>query len=290
MKQVAGSGSQVGKTPMPTRYPLPATRFIVTGCIGALIAHAFWLTSVPFETLKTLFHELGHTIVAWLLGYPAIPAFDFLFGGGFTNYGEFHLPIALAVAAGFVYAGWRLQEHPPLLATIGTVSLVWLIVVTKEWRRETVIASAGVVFELLLAATFLFMVVANVGWRMPDIERPLGALVAFFVQFDSWVFALRLIRDQDFLEWYEAGKGGALMNDLQLIALNLKIYLGIDATTQTVAKLLLFFSLFPLPIAYWLAIRWSSERTRATPVSISRAETAPTLRRNQPSSRFEPKA
>lgn len=132
---------------------------------------------------------------------------------------------------------------------------MWLIIVTKGWRRETAMASAGVIFELLLAATFLYMVIANVGWRIPEIERPLGAIVAFFVQFSSWIFAIRLIRDREFLGLYQEGKGGALMNDLEVVALNLKIYLGMNATIQSLAKLLFVLSFVPMSVAFWLALR-----------------------------------
>lgn len=250
-----------GQPPPAVRLSAPRVaqrtpwKLLAFGFVGALIAHAFWLTAMPLEILKTLFHEIGHAVAGWLLGYPAIPAFDFMFGGGITHYGQFHLSIAIAVAAAMGYLGWRLRSNPKAIAIIAAIFLVWLIIVTKEWRRETVMASAGVIFELLFAATFLYMAVANVGWRMPEIERPLGALIAFFVQFDSWIFAMRLMRDQDFLEWYQQGKGGALMNDLEVVALNLKIYLGLDTTIQSMAKLLFVFSFVPLSAAFFLAMR-----------------------------------
>jgi len=36
------------------------------------------------------------------------------------------------------------------------------------------------------------------------------------------MFAMRLRSDVDFLAWYREGKGGALMNDLEVVALDLK--------------------------------------------------------------------
>ena len=35
-----------------------------------------------FHPRCTIVHELGHTAVAWLFGFTAIPAFDFQYGGG----------------------------------------------------------------------------------------------------------------------------------------------------------------------------------------------------------------
>lgn len=264
-KQVAGSRSQVGtaKVGVPTTDLPPATprvgpyelKLLAIGIAGGLLAHAFWLLGIPFKTLQTLFHELGHAIVAWLLGHAAIPAFDFLFGGGFTNYGEFHLPIALAAAGLFAYLGWKLRQNPAAVAVIAAMFVVWLICVSSAWRRETVIASAGVAFELIFAAIFLYMALAGVGWKLPQVERPLAAVAAFYIQFDSWMFAMRLMRDPDFLAWYKEGKGGALMNDLELVALNLKIYLGWNTTVESVAKMLFLFSFLPMAVAVWCYLR-----------------------------------
>jgi hypothetical protein len=230
-------------------------KILAFGAIAAAVAQFFWITRAALGALKTLFHEIGHALVAWLLGHPSIPAFDFMFGGGLTHYGEFHVSLALAIGAGILYLGWRLRRNTAAVTTIAVVFLVWLVIVTKAWRRETAMAAAGVVFELVLAAVFLYMAIAAVGWRAPEIERPLAVMIAFFMQFSSWIFALDLIRDSDFLEIYKQGKGGALMNDLEVIALNLRIYLGIEATIPGLAKLLLLFSFVPLSVAFWLALR-----------------------------------
>jgi hypothetical protein len=234
----------------------PAYKLLIFGVIGALIAHAFWPTAAALGALSTLFHETGHAVAAWLLGHPSIPAFDLMFGGGITHYGQFHVSLALAVAAGLGYLGWRFREDTNVLIVLGAVFVVWLVIVTKEWRRETVMASAGAIFELLFGATFLFMTIANVGWRMPEIERPLGAIVAFFALFKIWIFASGLMGDQEILDSYMRGKGGAMMNDLEVIALNLKIYLGIGATVTGLAKLLILFSPIPYVLAFVLARKY----------------------------------
>jgi hypothetical protein len=225
---------------------------VLLGLVGAVIAHLFWPLRAALLTLKTLFHEIGHAVAGWLFGYPAIPAFDFIFGGGMTHYNNFQPFLALLVAVAFAYAAWRFRENTPVVTAIAVIFLLWLVIVTKEWRRETVLASAGVAFELILGAIFLYMALSGRGWRRPEIERPLGAMVAFFVQLYSWIFAFQLIRDVDFREWYREGKGGALMNDLEVVALNLKIYLGMNTSIEGVAKMLVLFSLIPPAVAiYW---------------------------------------
>ncbi|HLJ73404.1 MAG TPA: hypothetical protein VKU62_02380 [Thermoanaerobaculia bacterium] len=99
------------------------------------------------------------------------------------------------------------------------------------------------------------MALAGIGWRNPDVERPLGAFVAFFVQINMIFFCRRLINDPDFLDWYRQGKGGALMNDLESIALDLHIHTPFNPGIQGVARMLLLFSFVPLIVAVLLYLR-----------------------------------
>jgi hypothetical protein len=100
---------------------------------------------------------------------------------------------------------------------------------------------------------------SGVGLRAPEVERPLAAFAAFFVQIHSMLFAWKLTRDTDFLEWYREGKGGALMNDLEVIALDLQIYAKLNPGIVGVARMLIFFSFIPIAVAliwYFQRARW----------------------------------
>src|SRR6185436_11151598 len=61
-----------------------AQRAVASGLALALIVYVVPLLRFVFHTLITLVHEHGHTISAWSFGIPAIPAFDFVYGGGVT--------------------------------------------------------------------------------------------------------------------------------------------------------------------------------------------------------------
>ncbi len=228
------------------------------GLAAAIVAYAIPLTRMMFSALVTLFHELGHAVVGWLMGHPSLPAFDFVYGGGFTHMGQFRVTIATAVGLAFAYLLWLFRENRRSMAIVAVIAAVWLFFVTKEWRRELAFSSAGHVAEFILAGIFFYKSLAGVGWKHPEIERPLGAFVAFFVQIHSTLFAWRLLRDQDFLAWYREGKGGALMNDLEVIALDLQIYLGLNPGIAGVTRMLLLFSLLPAVIA----LVWYFERAR----------------------------
>ena len=228
------------------------------GLAVAIVVYALPFTRFVFSAIVTLFHELGHAIAGWLLGHPSLPAFDFVYGGGFTHMGQFRLTIAVAIAIGFAYLLWLFRENRRSMTIVGVMALIWLVLVTKEWRRELAIAGAGHAFEFVLAGIFFYKALAGVGWRSPEFERPLGAFIAFFVQIHSTLFAWRLINDPDFMSWYREGKGGALMNDLEVVALNLQIYLGINPGIIGVTKMLLLFSVMPTVVA----LVWYFERAR----------------------------
>jgi hypothetical protein len=228
------------------------------GLLAAIVVYALPFTRFVFSAIVTLFHEFGHAVAGWLLGYASLPAFDFVYGGGMTHHGPFRVSIAVAVGLGFAYLGWLFRENKKSVAIVVVLFLFWLFLVTREWRREITFASAGHLAEFILAGILFYKALAGVGWRAPEFERPLGAFVAFFVQIHSTHFAWRLIRDASFLDWYREGKGGALMNDLEVIALDLQIWLGYAPQIEGVAKMLLVFSVLPTVIA----LVWYFERAR----------------------------
>jgi hypothetical protein len=241
-------------------------RTLAIGLGLAIVVYVIPFLRFVFSAVLTLFHELGHAVVGWLLGHPSLPAFDFVYGGGFTHQGQFHLSIAVAVAAGAGYIAWLLRRNRRALIVLGIVFAVWLLFVTREWRREIVIAAAGHAGEFVLGAIFFYRALTGSGLRLA-VEKPLSAFIAFFVQINLMGFCWKLMHDADFLSWYLGGKagGGELMNDLEIVALDLKIYLGIDADVPRVACWMLVFSVVPIAIALLLFLN----RRRATELAES---------------------
>ncbi|MFL6244377.1 MAG: M50 family metallopeptidase [Thermoanaerobaculia bacterium] len=236
----------------------PEIKILGFGLAAAIFVYWIPFTRFIFSTIVTLFHELGHAVMGWLMGYPSIPAFDFVYGGGLTPHGEFRRSIAIAIAIVFAYFAWLFRENRKSLMIVGAIFLVWLFFVTREWRRETIFAAAGHGGELILAGIFFYKALSGTGWRAPEFERPLGAFVAFFVQINTTLFAWRLLHDAAFLDWYREGKGGALMHDLEVIALNLQIWTGASPGIEGAARGLLVFSMLPTVVA----LVWYFERSR----------------------------
>jgi len=234
-------------------------RILGGGLAAAIVVYIIPFTRFVFSALVTLFHEFGHAVIGWLLGHPSLPAFDFVYGGGMTHMGEFHPSIAVLVACGFGYLAWLFRTNRTSLAIVLVLFAIWFVFVSREWRRELAFSAAGHVSEFVLAGILFYKALAGVGWKNPDVERPLGAFVAFFVQIHSMHFAWRLMHDAEFLDWYREGKGGALMNDLESIALDLQIRFGIQPGIEGVARMLLLFSFVPIGVAlvwYFQRARW----------------------------------
>ncbi len=228
------------------------------GLVLAIIANVIPFVRFVLSAIITLFHELGHAVMGWLLGMPAVPAFDFVYGGGITPHSRFQIALALLIAGGFGYAMWIFRGNRTTLTLIGVVFLIWLFFVSSDWRREFAFGAAGHLSEFILAGILFYQALSGVGWRIPEIERPLGAFVAFFVQINSMLFAWRLMHDPDFVAWYRQGKGGMLMNDLEGIALDLHIHTPFNPGIEGVARMLLIFGLVPITVA----LLWYFQRSR----------------------------
>jgi hypothetical protein len=232
-------------------------RVLGIGLTLAIVVHAIPFMAFIFHPIDVLVHELGHAIAGWLFGYPSIPSFDFVYGGGITPHGAHQIAIALLVAGGFAYLGYLFRDNRRTVALIAAFFLVWLFIETSEWRRLLVIEAAGHASECIFAGIFLYMAIAGVGWRVPEVERPLGAFVAFFLEITMIRFCLDLMRDADFLEVYKQGKGGMLMHDVDAISADLTIHTAWHPSIQTLARLLLIFSFVPMGIALLLYFRRS---------------------------------
>jgi hypothetical protein len=218
----------------------------------ALVLYALPLVRFVLSPLAVLFHEFGHTVASWLLGHPAVPAFSFVYGGGFTHQQNFQLPLALLVAGGWIWLGWMFRGDARRLVLVGAGAAFWLFVVSSAWRREALVASTGHLGELVLAGVLLHMALANRGWKAPEIERPLGAAVSFFVAIHSFHFGWKLRNDQGFLADYLQGIGGALMNDLESLSLDLYNFTGVKLSVPDLAGWLMLFSVLAPTIAIGL--------------------------------------
>ncbi len=201
--------------------------------IGAGLALALVLfapLTFLFSPLITLIHELGHAVTAWLFGYPAIPAFDFLYGGGVTLHGD-RWPILLWLIYGGLAGGaWWYRRNRLTLMVLGgfTVIYSWFAL---SGMHQALFVAMGHGFELIFAGIFLYRALSGFGCRY-SFERPLYGMLGFFIVFYDLRFAWRLIFDPVEQAIYREGKGGILDHDFvrlsqEYVHLDLAITVGL---------------------------------------------------------------
>jgi hypothetical protein len=193
-----------------------ARNALLIGAGLAALVLALPFVRFVFSYMTILVHELGHAIFAWLFGYPAIPAFDFHYGGGFTSYENRKTLLLLLIFAGWACAIWAYRRHRPGLAAVaGLAGLYTLVALTP--LHEQLIGFMGHGTELIFAAIFLYRALSGSAVRLP-VERPLYAFVGWFILASDVRFALGLIWNPAERQLYADAKGGGDWMDFSQIA------------------------------------------------------------------------
>jgi hypothetical protein len=202
--------------PEPRTLDRQGKIILVTTPLAALLCFAIWWFQWTLNTFKTLVHEMGHAMFGWLFGYPSFPAFDVLWGGGVTLHIDRH-PVLLAViftgilALLYVYRANRTT----LALLVGLLGIYALLAFTS--LHSLIIVFMGHGTELLIAGIFLYRALSGRA-VVHAVERPLYAVIGFFLVFSDLGFAYRLIGSASFREEYTCAKGGCIDMDFVRIA------------------------------------------------------------------------
>jgi len=217
--------------------------------VGAVLAGL--VLAVPFlrfvfSYLTILVHELGHAVFAWLFGYPALPSFDFYYGGGFTSYESRKTLLLALVFTGWIAALYLYRNHRAGLLAVGTLAGLYTLCALTP-LHEHLIGFMGHGAELVFAGLFFYRALSGSAVKIP-LERPLYAFLAFFIVASDARFALGLVRSPLERQLYAEAKGGGDWMDFSLLARGL----GVELTT--VAGLFFLLALAVLPLT-WLVYR-----------------------------------
>ncbi|MGA7935584.1 MAG: hypothetical protein WCA35_18685 [Kovacikia sp.] len=227
----------------------PALNALTAGLLLAILLSLSDQVRFLLHPLITLVHELGHTFFAWIFGYFAIPAFDFIFGGGITfQSSERSILLLGAIAAGLIYLFYRYRNNYPTSRFLLGFTVIYGICAFTP-IHEILIKLMGHGFELIFAGIFLYRAVSGLGCRTP-IERPLYGMLGFFILLSDLRFAVGLITDPNLRATYEEGKGGLLDNDFVLLA---KDYFNVDLF---VVILFFLFCCLLTPVVTYLLFRY----------------------------------
>jgi hypothetical protein len=214
------------------RLDRDAVRSLAWGTGAALV-----VTLIPFSRfvasyLAILVHEFGHAVAGWIFGYPAIPAFDFLFGGGVTFHTGRNGAMLFCVYAVIGAVAWWARRRTTLLLVVGIVAALHAILSLTR-AHEAIQVAAGHLSELAFAAYFLHRAIDGTRLRTPA-ERPAYAFAGSFLVLQAVAFAWRLATSDAARVEYGAAKGGGHWMDFSRLA---NEFLGCEL--ETVARLYL---------------------------------------------------
>jgi hypothetical protein len=189
---------------------------IAAGLVLGILVTAIGLTNFLLHPLLTLVHELGHAAMNWLFGYFAIPAFDFMYGGGVTMSFSRSALIMTAIYGGLGYLFYRYWHNTLTARVLLGATLIYLICAYTP-IHEILILYMGHGFELLFAIIFLYQCASGLGCPL-SVERPLYGMLGSYVIFNNVQFASDILMSPTARAMYEAGKGGVLDNDFVRLA------------------------------------------------------------------------
>ncbi len=196
--------------------PRASARALAVAAGGGALFAAVPLLRFFGSFLSTLIHEFGHTVVAWAFGYPSIPAFDFVYGGGVTIHDARNPGLLILAGGAFLFAcGW-FRRNAWVLAGLGALATAYLLLAFTG-GHEFLIVAAGHGCELLLAGLFVYRGVTGSACRV-EAERPCYVAAGTFVALHAAAFGARLATSPEFRALYEDAKGGGGWMDLSRIA------------------------------------------------------------------------
>jgi membrane-associated protease RseP (regulator of RpoE activity) len=216
----------------------------------ALLASALPQLRFIFSYLTILVHEIGHALTAWLFGYPAIPTFDFTYGGGMTLQSARFWPLLLVPLGLLAWMGWQHRENPRAKWAWAAAGIVFLLLAISPAHRHLMVLM-GHGNELIIATVFMYRALSGSAIKVPA-ERSLYAACGLFIVFESLRFGWGLMTSEELRYMYEQAKGGGHWMDFSQIA-------GEFAVRVKTLAAVFFMGALAVPAIAWLLFRYREQ-------------------------------
>jgi len=211
-------------------------KFMIAGCLIAVFLNLplynyihdkdwFWTENFIFSALAlcleymgTFFHELGHTLFAWLYGYPTIPVFDFAHGGGLaiSISGQSYIVMGAAIIL-IGYGAYMLRDFLPLVIGLGILAVFILATGFSEDWHMSVADFMGPGAEALVAGFLLTRALLDISPGGVT-ERLLNAVFGFGLLFQVLIKGVALLQNDAYRLVYFEQKGTHGFGDFDKIA------------------------------------------------------------------------
>lgn len=193
------------------------------GFLLAIILRSFAILRILFHGFQVIVHEIGHAIAHWLFGYPAIPAVNILYGGGITiSLGQSPLVLGLIYGCFAFFLYHFRYSRRRFILLVGFVGIYTFFLLTPLSKILMIFMGHGM--ELIAIVICLYFAIGGYFCRL-DIERPLYAMLGFFLLFSDWENFREIIFNPDFRDFYEQGIGGVIDNDFVILS---RDYFNVD--------------------------------------------------------------
>lgn len=198
--------------------------------IAALAISSSWLTYF-IGLFSTMVHELGHTVAGWFFGYPSIPSFDFLYGGGITIQHDRIWMLAGIIVCLLCWYIFKFRRNIILAMMLAGGLLLYLAAALTS-AHQAIILAMGHGFELIAAGMIFYRAI---GSKRRLLIRSFYAFVGLFMLMDNIRFSYLIVFSSVHRHEYEAGAGVGYQMDFSRLA---DIYLHVDVATIALVFLL----------------------------------------------------
>jgi hypothetical protein len=221
--------------------------WLLLGTGGLLGLLAIFLTPLAYlvKLLVAFIHEVGHSIVGWVFGYPSVPTIDFLYGGGVTIQWTRLWWISAAVFLLLGYLIYRYRHNMAAVFSLAAVTVLYAVLSLTPAHQATVLI-AGHLAELVFAGLLIYRVMQGMGVPK-SLEK---AFLAAFVLLEDVKFSYLLVTSAAVRQDYEGSTAIGFKMDFARLASD---YLHVDI--KVIALSFLFCSLIT-PIVTYLLFRY----------------------------------
>jgi len=229
---------------------------LILGAAMAAVVLASQKATAVLGFLLTFVHELGHAVAGWTFGYPSLPSFDIVYGGGVTVMAQRSVALLILIFSVWAWLTWRFRHNRRTMTALLIVMPVYAIVAFTP-AHQLIILWAGHGAELVFAGVILYKAVS--GTAKHRLARPFYAFLSLFLIADDIRFAWLLSSRTAFRQGYEGMKGSGFRMDFSRIA---EEFLGVDVSVVAVTFLI---ACLLTPVLAWLFLCY---RPRIEPLIV----------------------
>ncbi|OKH18782.1 hypothetical protein [[Limnothrix rosea] IAM M-220] len=242
---IAVSPSPQKQRRSPTQDTLKALTIGISCSIAIFIVP---LSRFILNAFLTFVHELGHAAAYWTFGYPAVPSFDFIFGGGITLALNQAPILAIAIYGLLSYIAFQYRHNRNTLIILASITVIHLLSLLSP-LHQTLIITMGHIAELMAIFICGYCALGKYFCYVGG-EQTIYAMLASFSFLESCSFFGQLTFSNSFRIAYRVGKGGLLDNDL--------VRLSNDYLSLGLAEIACIFLLatIMMPLATWYAFHY----------------------------------